>query len=267
MPDQVSSLATHHVPPCPPAAPTCWPSVRSWMCNCVPLWDLALSLPSSGQPEFPDFSCCILAVLHISPQPSLTSHANPTGIVFLLPEFYFLHPMDYCLKPSYSFCLTAPKLDCLLHQCRDVIWGLQTLGWFLAHNKCSKTILWLHHFAGKGSYSQSYGFSSTHVWMWELDHKEGWAVKNWGFRNVVLEKTLESPLDCKEMKPDNPKGNQYSLEELMLKLKLQYFGCLMRRADSLEKTLVLGKVEGRRRRGWQDEMAGWHHQLNAHEFE
>ena len=66
---------------------------------------------------------------------------------------------------------------------------------------------------------------------------------------MVLEKTLESPLDCKEMKPDNPKGNQYSLEELMLKLKLQYFGCLMRRADSLEKTLVLGKVEGRRRRG------------------
>ena len=66
---------------------------------------------------------------------------------------------------------------------------------------------------------------------------------------MVLEKTLESPLDCKEMKPENPKGNQYSLEGLMLKLKLQYFGCLMRRADSLEKTLVLGKVEGRRRRG------------------
>ena len=66
---------------------------------------------------------------------------------------------------------------------------------------------------------------------------------------MVLEKTLESPLDCKEMKPDIPKVNQYSLEGLMLKLKLQYFGCLMRRADSLEKTLVLGKVEGRRRRG------------------
>ena len=66
---------------------------------------------------------------------------------------------------------------------------------------------------------------------------------------MVLEKTLESPLDCKEMKPENPKGNQYSLEGLMLKLKRQYFGCLMRRADSLEKTLVLGKVEGRRRRG------------------
>ena len=70
---------------------------------------------------------------------------------------------------------------------------------------------------------------------------------------MVLEKALESPLDCKEIKPVNPKGNQseYSLEGLMLKLKLQYSGHLMRRADSLEKTLMLGKIEGRRRRGHQ----------------
>ena len=65
-----------------------------------------------------------------------------------------------------------------------------------------------HHFASKGPYSQSYDFSSSHVQMWELDHKEGWALKNWCFRIVVLEKTLESPLDCKEIKPVNPKGNQ-----------------------------------------------------------
>jgi len=65
-----------------------------------------------------------------------------------------------------------------------------------------------HHFANNGPYSQSYGFSSSHVWMWELDHKEGWALKNWYFQTVVLEKTLESPLDCKEIKPVNPKGNQ-----------------------------------------------------------
>ena len=70
---------------------------------------------------------------------------------------------------------------------------------------------------------------------------------------MVLEKTLESPLDCKEIKPANPKGNspEYSLEGLMLKLKLQYFGHLMQRANSLEKTLMLGKIEGKRRRGWQ----------------
>ena len=65
-----------------------------------------------------------------------------------------------------------------------------------------------HHFADKDPYSQSYGFSTSHVWMWELDHKEGWEPKNWYFWNVVLEKILESPLDSKEIKPDNPKGNQ-----------------------------------------------------------
>ena len=90
--------------------------------------------------------------------------------------------------------------------------------------------------------------------MWELDHKEGWELKNWCFWTVVLEKTLESPLDCKEIKPVNPKGNPplgYSLEGLMLKLKLQYFGYPMQRAESLEKTMLLGKIEGRRRRGQQ----------------
>ena len=94
---------------------------------------------------------------------------------------------------------------------------------------------------------------SSHVWMWELDHKENWTLKNWCFWTVMLEKTLESPLDCKETKPVNPKeiNPEYSLEGLMLKLKLQYFGHLMRRADSLEKTLMLGKIESRRRRGWQ----------------
>ena len=64
-----------------------------------------------------------------------------------------------------------------------------------------------HLFANKGLSSQSYGFFSSHIWMWGLDHKEGWVLKNWCFWTVVLEKTLESPLDCKEIKPVNPKGN------------------------------------------------------------
>ena len=88
--------------------------------------------------------------------------------------------------------------------------------------------------------------------MSELDYKENRAPKDWCFWTVVLEKTLESPLDCKEIqrvvKEISP---EYSLERLMLKLKLQYFGHLMWRTDSLEKTLMLGKIEGRRRRGWQ----------------
>ena len=94
--------------------------------------------------------------------------------------------------------------------------------------------------------------------MWELDYKEIWAPKNWCFWSVVLEKTLESPLDCKEIKPVNPKDwTEYSLEGLMLKLKLQYFSHLMWRTDSLEKILMLGKIEGRRRRGRQK--MGWLH--------
>ena len=109
-----------------------------------------------------------------------------------------------------------------------------------------------HYFANKRPSSQSYGFSSSHVWMWKLDPKESWVLKNWCFSTVVWEKTLESTLDCKEIQPVNPKRNsEYSLEELMLKLKLQYFGHLMRGADSLEKTLMLGEIEGRRRRRWE----------------
>ena len=89
--------------------------------------------------------------------------------------------------------------------------------------------------------------------MWEQDHKEGWVSKNWWFWAMVLEKTLESPLDCKEIQPVNPKGinPEYYLKGLMLKLKLQYFGYLMWRADSLKKILMMGEIEGRRRRGWQ----------------
>ena len=110
-----------------------------------------------------------------------------------------------------------------------------------------------HYFANKGPSSQSYGFYSIHVWMWKLDHKESWALKNWCFWTGVLEKTLENPLDCKEIQQVHPKeiSPEYSLEGLMLKLELQYFNHLMWRADSFEKTLMLGKTEGGRRRGWQ----------------
>ena len=97
------------------------------------------------------------------------------------------------------------------------------------------------------------GFSSSHVWIWELDHKEGWALKNICFQIVVLEKALRVPWAARRsnqsiLKEINP---EYSLKGLMLKLKLQSFGHLMRRADSLEQTLILGKIEGRRRRGQQ----------------
>ena len=88
--------------------------------------------------------------------------------------------------------------------------------------------------------------------MWELDYKESWAPKNWCFWTVVLEKTLESPLDCEEIPLSSLKeiSPEYSLERLMLKLKLQFFGYLLWKTDSLEKPMMLGKFEGRRR-GWQ----------------
>ena len=96
-------------------------------------------------------------------------------------------------------------------------------------------------------------FFSSHVWTWELDHKESWALKNWYFWTVVLKKILENPLDCKKIKPVNPKGKQswIFIGRTDAELKLQYFSHLMWRTDSLEKTLMLGKIEGRKRREWQ----------------
>ena len=98
-----------------------------------------------------------------------------------------------------------------------------------------------HHFANKGPSSQSYGFSSSYVWMWELDLKEGWAPKNWCFWTVVLEKILESPLDSKEIKSILKEINsEYSLEGLMLKLKLHYFDHLLQ-SQLTEKDPDAGK--------------------------
>ena len=125
-----------------------------------------------------------------------------------------------------------------------------------------------HYFADKGPSSQSYGFSSSHIWLWELDYKEGWAQKNWCFWTVVLKKTLESPLPSRRSNQSILKISPgCSLEGLMLKLKLQYFGHLMQRADSFEKTLMLEGIEGQEEKGMtEDEMVGSHHWLNGHEF-
>ena len=127
-----------------------------------------------------------------------------------------------------------------------------------------------HYFANKGPSSQGYGFSSGHIWMWELDYKESWALKNWCFWTVVLEKTLESPLDCKEAQPVHPKGNQ----------SWMFIG----RTDVEAETPILwlpdvknwltgkdldgGKDWRQEEKGMtEDEMVGWHHWLDGHEFE
>ena len=113
------------------------------------------------------------------------------------------------------------------------------------------------------------GFSSSHVWMWELDHKGSWALKNWCFWTVVLEKTLESPLDCKEIQPVHPKGNQSWI----------FIGRTNAEAEApapwpsdvknwlTEKDPDAGKDWRREKGTTEDEMAGWHHWLDGHEFE
>ena len=110
-----------------------------------------------------------------------------------------------------------------------------------------------YHFADKGPNSQSCGFSRSHVQMWEFDHNEGWVPRSWCFKlwcYIRLLRVLWTARRSNQslLKEINP---EYSLEGVMLKLKFQYFGYLMGRADSLEKTLMLRKIEGRRRRGWQ----------------
>ena len=109
-----------------------------------------------------------------------------------------------------------------------------------------------HNLANKGLHSQSYGFSSGHVWMWELDSKESWAPKNWCFELWCWRRLLRVPWTARRSNQSILKeiSSKCSLEGLMLKLKLQY-SHLMWRADSFEKTLMLGKIEGRRRRGQQ----------------
>ena len=126
-----------------------------------------------------------------------------------------------------------------------------------------------HHFANKSPYSQSYGFSCSLVWMWELDPKGGWAPKNWWFRTVVLEKSLESPLDCKEIKVVSPKRNQPWI----------FIGRTDAEAEApilwppdvkgwlIGKDPDAGKDWGQEEKGMtEDEMVGWHHRLDGHGF-
>ena len=124
-----------------------------------------------------------------------------------------------------------------------------------------------HYFANKGPSSQSYGFSSSHVWMWELDYKEHWVPKNWCFWTVVLEKTLESPLDCKESKPVYSKGNQswIFIERTVVEAEIPILWLPDGKSWLFWKDPDAGKWEEKGRT--EDEMVGWHHQLNGHEFE
>ena len=123
--------------------------------------------------------------------------------------------------------------------------------------------------ANKGPSSHSYGFSSNYLWIWELDYKETWAPKNWCFWTLVLEKTLENPLDCKEIQPVHTKGNQSWLFIGRTDVETeQYFGHLMGRTDSFWKDPDAGEDWGQEEKGMtEDEMAQWYPWLSGHEFE
>ena len=127
-----------------------------------------------------------------------------------------------------------------------------------------------HHFANKSLYSQNYGFSSSHVQLWELDHKEGRGPKNWCFWTVVLEKTLERPLNCKEIKPVNPKGNQPWL--FIGRTGAEVEASILWPPDAkswlIGKDPDAGKDWRQEEKGMtEDEMVEWHHWLSGHEFE
>ena len=125
-----------------------------------------------------------------------------------------------------------------------------------------------HYSANKGPSSQSYGFSSSHVWMWKLDYKESWARKNWCFWTVELEKTLESPLDCKEITLINPKGNQLQIFIGRTDAEAVIFWPPDAKDWLIGKDPDAGKDWRWEEKGTtKDEMVGWHHWLNGHEFE
>ena len=126
-----------------------------------------------------------------------------------------------------------------------------------------------HYFADEGPYSQSYGFSSSHVWMWELDHKEGWMPKNWCFWTVVLEKTLESPLDCKEFQPVHPKGDPSWM--FIVRTDVEAETPILWPPDAknwlIRKDPDAGKDWRQEKKGMtEDKVAGWHHRLDGHKF-
>ena len=134
----------------------------------------------------------------------------------------------------------------------------------------TKAINWQTSLCGQGTCIQSYGFSSGHVWMWELNYKESWALKNWCFWTVVLEKTLESPLDCKEIQPVHPKGNQSWI--FIGRTDAEAEAPILWPPDAknwlIWKDLDAGKDWRQEEKGTpEDEMVGWHHQLHENEFE
>ena len=208
-------------------------------------------------------SRCLLKTLK-----SLLQHHSSKASILGCSVFFIVQPSHPYTTTGKSIALTRQifvgKVMSLLFN------KLSRLVWINCCCISDVTPKQTHYFAHKSLYSQSYGFSSSHVWMWELDDKEGWVLKNWYFWTVVLEKTLESPLDCKEIQPVHPKGNQAWI----------FIGNTETKAEApvLWPPNVNSQLIGKdpdARKDWRQEekgmteyeMAGWHHWLNGHKFE
>ena len=204
--------------------------------------------------------CHPLLLLSLIP-PNIRVFSNESTLQMRWPKYW---SFGFSISPSNEY----PGLISFRMHWLDLLAVQGTLKSLLQHHTAIKK--WRYYFANKGLYSQSCGFSSSHAWMWELDHKEGWTVENLCFRTVVLEKTLESPLNWKEIKLVNPKGNQSWI----------FIG----RTDAEVEAPVLWPPDAKRwiirkdpdaGKDWrweekgmtEDEMVGWHHRLNGHDFE
>ena len=164
----------------------------------------------------------------------------------LISEWFFSHNI-----PVSVFCIIAPLFRQINFHPRQ-------------HIKKHR-----HYFANKDPSSQGYGFSSGRVWMWELDYKESRALKNWCFRTVVLEKTLESPLDCKEIQPVHPKGDQswVFIGRTVVEAETAIFWSPHVKSWLIGKDPDAWRDWGQEEKGMtEDEMAGWHPRLDGHEF-
>ena len=192
--------------------------------------------------------------------PSIRVFSNESVLHIRWPKYW---SFSIRLSNEYSG-LISFRMDCL-----DLLAVQGTLKSLLQHHSSKASVFRLSAFF-TGAYSQNYGFSSSHVWMWELDHKESWAPKNWCFWTVVLEKTLGSPLDFKEIQAVHPKGNQSWIfigrtdaEAETPKLWLPDVKNWLTGKDSDAKKDWRQEKKGTT----EDEMVGWHHWLNGHELE
>ena len=159
---------------------------------------------------------------------------------------FYIGLKSFCQRSTFKNIMRETKYNPKLYQ--QIIYLLKEINKIIFDCDKPRQLIkkQTHHFANKGPCSQSHGLSSSHVGMWELDSKEGWAPKNWCLWTVVLERTLESPLDYKEIKPVNPKGNQSWIfigrTDAEAEAPILWPPDVLIRADSLEKTLMLGKI-------------------------